>query len=317
MPLQRPDLGFMNMFSQTIEALERRNPYALTDIRRGEMIFIASDYSGEHDLARYQTLSFLFADLQHCYTWENKRIQFRNRYLADGRRIAFKNLRDKKSREALPYLLDAANTILGLSITFLIDKQIESLFREEGAIDRTEPKLEEYLHWPQGSFEKMLRVVHLISFFLAGLSRKYQDVMWITDQDEIAANEARLRELTNITAEISSHYLPHTLRHLRCGTTKSDNGSRQLEDLASIPDLIAGALSEVLGVYRDEGVGLQKPLIIRPPENLSNKSIEILNWFATDIETLKRLVFSIEPVEGSSTLTLKQIRFHGSNDFIR
>ena len=226
------------------------------------------------------------------------RSQLRRRYLADGRRIAFKNLRDRKSREALPYLLAAANTIPGLSLTTLIDKRIESLFRETGSLDRNEPELQEYLHWPQGSFEKMLRVVHLIAFFIAGLSRKHQDVIWITDEDEIAANEIRLRELTDITARITSHYLQHDLRHLRCGTTKLDNGSRQLEDLASISDLVAGAVAEALTAYSTEATGHPGPLIIPPPRNLSVKTVTIMDWFATNIQPLKRLVYIIEPVEG-------------------
>jgi hypothetical protein len=115
----------------------------------------------------------------------------------------------------------------------------------------------------------MLRVVHIVSFFLAGLSRAHQNVIWITDEDEIAANDNRMRELTNLFGNISSHYLPHSMGHFRCGTMKSDDGSRQLEDLASIPDLVAGA---------------------------------------------KRLVYIIEPVAGSSALSLERIRFYGSND---
>jgi hypothetical protein len=315
MSLNRPDLGFMNLLSNNVERVERDNQEAIPDIRRGDVLFIASDYSGEHDLAEYQSLSFLFADLERCSTWEEMRTQLRQRHLSDGRRIAFKNLRDKKSRGVLNSFLDAANTIPGLSLTVLIHKDIESLFRTTGRIDRTEPELQNYLHWPETSFEKMLRVVHIIGLFLAGLSRSGQDVIWFTDEDEIAANDDRLRELTAITMNITSHYLPHDLRHLRCGTTKSDNGTRQIEDLVSIPDLIAGALSEVLMAQNAEGLVPQDSLLLFRPHRLSSKTAEIMNWFASSINPLKRLVYVIEPGRMSPSLSLRQLRFHGTNDF--
>jgi hypothetical protein len=160
----------------------------------------------------------------------------------------------------------------------------------------------------------MLRVVHLVGFFIAGLSRTGQDVLWITDEDEIAANDDRLRELTKLFGNISSHYIPHNMGHFRCGTTRSDDASRQLEDLASIPDLIAGALSEVVVTLNQQGIMPSNSLFVFGPQNIKAKTAEIMNWFSTDLEPLKRLVYMIEPVENSSALSIKRMRFHGSND---
>ena len=195
--LNKPHIGVMNEFSSTIAGLELREPYALPSIH-GQLFLILSDYSGDHDLAEYQSLSFLFADLQRCQKWEGMRLKLRQNYLSDGRRISFKGLRDKKQQIALPSLLTAADTIPGLSVTILIHKSIESLFTDSGYIDLNNPEFHDYRHWKIRSFEKMLRVVHFVSFFLSGLSRPGQDVLWITDQDEIAANDNRLRELTKL-----------------------------------------------------------------------------------------------------------------------
>jgi hypothetical protein len=312
--LHRPDLGFMNLFSQMIERVERREPSAIPDLRRGKLLLVASDYSGQHDLAEYQVLSFLFADWQQCGDWERMRQELRRQYLSDGRRMSFKALRDKKKRATLRVFLSAANNIAGLSFSVLVHKAITSLFRETGLIDLSEPGHEEFSHWKGTSFEKMLRVVHLVGFFMAGLSREGQDVLWITDEDEIAANDDRLRELTKLCGNVSSHYIAHNMGHFRCGTTKSDDGSRQLEDLASIPDLIAGALSEVVVAMNQQGMMPSNSLFVFRPENIKAKTSEIMNWFSTNLAPLKRLVYMIEPVENSSGLSIKRLRFHGSND---
>lgn len=315
--LNNPNFGFMNTFSQSIYKSETQDKYLLPDIRRGSIIFVASDYSGENDLADYQSLSFLFADLEGCAIWEKRRQQLRQQFLPQGRRMAFKNLNDKHRKRALASFLSAANTIPGLSASILIDKRIESLFEDSDKLNRSRPELQPYAHWTTASLEKMFRVVHLVSLFVAGLSRQNQDVMWITDEDDIAANEARLRELTTIWGNTLSQYLAHNLRHLRCGTTKSDNGSRNIEDLASIPDLVAGCLAEVITAQRKENRFPQSQLIVPPPENLAAKTIEIMNWFATNREPLKRLVYVIEPIENSTSLSLKRLRFHGSQDYQR
>jgi hypothetical protein len=229
--------------------------------------------------------------------------------------MSFKTLRDKKKRAVLEMFLSAANNIAGLSISILVHKAITSLFRESGQIDLGEPGHEEFSHWKETSFEKMLRVVHLVGFFIAGLSRAGQDVLWITDEDEIAANDDRLRELTKLFGNVSSHYIPHNMGHFRCGTTKSDDGSRQLEDLASIPDLIAGALSEVVVAMNQQGMMPSNSIFVFRPQNIKAKTAEIMNWFSTNLEPLKRLVYMIEPVENSTTLSIKRLKFHGSNDF--
>jgi hypothetical protein len=312
-PLDDPSFGLMYDFSQSIRSQEINDPGLLPDLRTGSTILVVSDYSGKHDTAFYESLSFLLADIECCTVWEEKRHRLRRRFLTDGRRMAFKNLNDKERKKALPYFLGAADSIPGLSATVLIDKRIESLFSKSGGIDRSQPELEPYAHWRKTSFEKMLRVVHFISFFIAGLSRKNQDIVWVTDEDEIAANEQRLRELTEIWGIVISNYLQHNLRHLRCGTTKLDDGSRQLEDLASIPDLIAGTLTEVFTAQQNEGLMPTRNLLIVPPaRGLSSKAMEVISWFANSSQPLKRLVYLIQPIEGSTSLGIGRLQFYNS-----
>ena len=137
-----------------------------------------------------------------------------------------------------------------------------------------DPDLKEYSHWDDAVFEKLLRVVHIASLFVAGLSRPYQDLLWITDEDAIVADERRLREFVDIFSKVCSHYLKHNLRHIRIGTTKSDTGKRDVEDLVAIADLVAGALSRLLTEYHKIGMVLTVGLITPAPQTLPAKAQE-------------------------------------------
>jgi hypothetical protein len=304
----------MRGFSNSIRDAEASHPGLLPDIRQGSTIFVASDYGGQTSLAQYESLCFLLADLERCGHWERLREELRRHFLPDGRRMSYKDLNDKRRRRALLPFLNAANTIPGLLVTILIDKSIESLFKATGNLSMDEPSLQQYSHWNSFVFEKLLRIIHFASFFLAGLSRPYQNVLWITDEDDIVPNEQRLREAVNIFANVSSLYLKHKLGHFRWGTTKSDTGTRQLEDLVSVTDLVAGSLLEDLTSYRKEKIFPQSKLVVPPPENLKRKTREVTDWFADNTKSLRRLVYVIEPVEGSTTLNLKHLRFWGSRD---
>jgi hypothetical protein len=304
----------MSILSDMLCRIETKEKHTLPGLHEGHTLLVVSDYSGQHSTVNFESLSFLIADFEKCDVWEQKRNVWRKKCLPSGGIMAFKSLKDGNKARALGEFLDAADHIVGLSVTILVRKNIKTLFGESERIDWQNPELAPYRHWPVHTFEKMLRVVHFVSFFIAGFSRPNQNILWITDEDDIAANESRLRELTTILGNVSSHYLSHGLGHLRCGTTKSDDGSRQLEDLASIPDLVAGMLAEAVTEQRSEGVLVSGGIITPPPKHLRQKVIKLMNWFATNRKSLKRLVFLIESAPSSTRLEIKRLKFHGSND---
>jgi hypothetical protein len=69
-----------------------------------------------------------------------------------------------------------------------------------------------------------------------------------------------------------------------------------------------------LRIQRKQGLFPGHGIFAPCPTGISGKTIEILNWFATDRESLKRLALVIEPAIDSDGLTLKRLRFHGSSD---
>ncbi len=60
--------GLMKGFSESIKRMEFRHPGVLPDLRKGNTIFIGSDYGGQHNLARYETHTFILADLENYIT---------------------------------------------------------------------------------------------------------------------------------------------------------------------------------------------------------------------------------------------------------
>ena len=289
--------------------MECRGSLRLPDLRTGAVMLVASDYGGQHNTAKYESLSFVFANLEESGAWNYRREELRSEFLPDGRRMSYKNLNDTKRREALfPFLL-AANHIQGLSVTFLINKEINSLFVNEGKL-----QVPELSHWSRASVEKLLRVLHFISMFVAGLSASNQHLFWFSDQDNIVPNSEKLTEVNRLLAHISSHYLTHDMGELRCGTTECDDGSRFIEDFVSVPDLVAGALTDVLNTNLD----LQRdPTVVgrvRSLENLSLKTRMILAWFKDTSQPLKRIVCVFDPSTGGSRIRTSWLQFYGEPD---
>jgi hypothetical protein len=310
--LDNPGLGFMNTFSDMIRREEISYAGLLADLRGTPTIFLASDYGGMHSGACYQSLSFLLVNPENLGRWDGSRCFLRDRMKLGSRRLSYKALNDRRKRQALLPFLQAANLIPGILMTVLIDRCVPAVFSEGQRDESKSIRSEFFPDWSPAVIERSLRVVHLVSLFLAGLSTPGQDVFWFTDEDDIVANEMRLRQLVGVFARVSSHYLTHGLRHFRLGTARSDTGRRDLEDLLAIADLTAGALQEAV---KKQGIP-NGAFWLRPAADLPAKTREILDWFSDDTTPLKRLVYVIDKTPGSRKLRLTSLRFHGTNDSV-
>lgn len=128
------------------------------------------------------------------------------------------------------------------------------------------------------------------------------------------ANRGRLSDAVTIFARISSHYLPHNLRHLRFGTAAvADSGDRQVEDLLSLPDLMCGALVDLFSTMRNNQVFPDLSLDLSFPDSLPKKARLILQWLADGppCNPLKHLVYTIEPGHRAGKVVFKDVRFTG------
>jgi len=269
--------------------MEKQRLDWLTDVRSGTELLIASDYAG--DRHAYQSLSFLLLSLPGNEKWDSNRAGFRRKWLTDGRRIAYNGLKKNYSHEweALPAFLDAADSIDGISITFLLNKNIQSVIADN-ARKNLKDCLPEFSGWKPEPFEKLFRITHFIGFLIAGLSRPDQNIWWLTDEDEIAVNQQRFETATRFLAGVSEGFLKHRLGSLHCRTDACDDGSGNAKDLTSIPDLVAGALAEAWNQSAQDKTLPAEGQTSRLSPNIAPKALKILNWLSQKDSRLRKLV---------------------------
>jgi hypothetical protein len=207
-------------------------------------LFIGSDYGGNHKGSAYNSYAFVVVNDKPSQ-WLLMQRNIRARYLPNARRMSFKRLNDPHRQEALIPFLQAADTLDGHLVVFLVHKSVRLHPSKEGDVQKWRQLLTLSAKWNHRAFEEALRKVHFFSLLVSGWSQPLMDVTWISDQDEFVDNEQRLDDAQKIAARISTLYLQHTLRVFAMNTTQIDGPGREYEDLVAIPDLAAGMLSEL------------------------------------------------------------------------
>lgn len=305
-----PRFGLMARLSESIGRIEARRPLALPDIRRSDTILVSSDYGGQHRSATHETLSFMLVDASRYGTTNADRRRIRMRLLGNRRTMSFKGLNDRRKRAALLPFLRVADRTPGLLVTVATNKAIKSLF---GEVDDRVGRFPFLQNWHHSRWERTLRIVHFVSFFIAGLSRKMQDVVWISDNDEIVANDRQRDDFLKLFEHICSQYLPNMMGHFRFGTTALDDKSRWFEDLASIPDLAAGMAAEYLAKGQGSSRMGSSRLLVPAPSSLSPKCRALAQWYADNKQPLKRLLLVIDEA-GGSQLDFRWVQFHALDE---
>ena len=295
------------LLNQEFIRLDEEYPLALPELRKATTLLVGSDYSGEATESPYSVFSFLVTSLESLGRWEPARIHIRQAYLKDSRRMSFKRLGDGQKQRALRPLLEAANGLEGLSFSIAIAKRCKSIFADRTPLDLSNPQFSAFRKWKPLVLEKAFFVLHVIGVLLGGLAAPGQNTLWFTDEDSIAANDQRVRELTQLFAWITSQYLRFMLGNCRVGTTKSDDGSRQIEDFVAIPDLIAGALAEQLAAKTGDPEIAGVFWMHRP--DFSDKTRNINWWFSDARKPLKRLFCVVDPTADGNGHLLSSFHF--------
>jgi len=269
----------------------------------GTDVLIASDYSGSHASSKYQVISTLYIDMKTLGQWETTRRAIRQQFLPDGRRLSFKALNDKKRRKILIPFLRVADLLPALSVTIAIKKSLGNLCLNEEELLPAKESFGLQCQWKHKQLETTMRVAHLISILVAGLSAPKQNIYWISDEDELFANPSRSGDLQRILGKFTGHYVKHELGEFGIGTTTLDEGDRLEEDLAAIPDLIAGAVSEVTTRLSEIAGGRITPTIAIPVYERFSPKTEIINsWIWERGSFLKRIVIIFDNYKNGITI---------------
>jgi hypothetical protein len=113
------------------------------------------------------------------------------------------------------------------------------------------------------------------------------------------ANHAFSNDTVEVLSRLVSLYVKHPLGDLGVWTTSQlDNGMYFENDLAAIPDLAAGAVSELINSISPANV-LSKGQFRNWPEGLTWKSAAILDWLAKSSPALKKACVVFDKAEES------------------
>jgi hypothetical protein len=258
----------------------------------GSHLLFGSDYSGDHSASRFRVYAFVIVDADASPEWPARSREVRRRYLADGRRMSFKNLNDRHRRGALVPFLKAAEYLNGHVIAVAVTKELEKLSTVQGTVDTWRSLHGLRGNWDQKAFEEMTRISHFFALLMAAWSRPGMHVTWITDNDSIVANEDRLDDAHQFAARISAFYSLHNLGEFAMNTVSIDDANRSFEDFVAIPDLAAGMVAEVVAL--DSTKDEVSELKTFNGRTLSKKSDLIADWFWHSAGSLKKTCILID-----------------------
>lgn len=278
-----------------VRTLDRVLGTADVPVVGGPSLAIYSDYCGESKASGYRVFVLLCFGAEEAVPWEVARRAWRAKFLPDGRRMAYKRLADRQRWTALQPLLAAAERIPGLCLAFIRSKRIRHLCFGEAHYARLKELAGLSARWSDAELEDAVLITHLISCVTGGLSRPYQDVTWISDEDALLANDSRKADVAALLSRWSSHYVKHPLGDLGIGTTKLDEPDRRDEDCAAVADVVAGALAEVMTkVSRACGGRLPCSVAVPYDEPFLVKADVVANWFWRGSGSLRRVAVIVD-----------------------
>ncbi len=266
---------------------------------RGPTMLIASDYGGIGKRSRYRVNAYLCVDLEACTEWELSRRAVRRRHLADGRRMSYKDLSDRRRAEALVPFLSAAEEIHGLCVAMVFNKTLRDLCLNSGDYQKMRDVARLEARWKDRELEEVLRQTHVVACLTGGLSQPGQNIYWISDEDDLFGNLKRSGDVARLLSSFSSHYAPHPLGELGIGTTALDEGDRADEDLAAVADLVAGGLAETTNRLSEVcGGRIPANLAVEYTKKFLPKADLIARWFWTGGGPLRRVAILFEQQPG-------------------
>lgn len=246
-PMADTGAGYLFSLSDSLSILERKYPNMLIPVT-GDVMVVASDYSGQHKEATHEAYSFIVTTNEDLEGWLPLLREFRESWLPDNRRISFKKLNEPVRWRALPAFLETAGKLSGNLITILVDRRVGSFIT--GGPDAAIEVFPDCFppHSIHGTVEKMLRLASFVALILFGLRREDQVSNWISDHDEALDTHEKREQFARLATYLTFGLTRwrHPADHF-FATTESPMAPSWSEDLAAIPDLVAGAYCQMSG----------------------------------------------------------------------
>ena len=126
---------------------------------------------------------------------------------------------------------------------------------------------------------KLVKIALFGSFLVGGLSSPRQNLRWITDEDEVVSNVRTQAAAGIVLDSLLGRCCSHRLGSVFLGIAGKFEDGRRAEDLCAIPDLVGGAIAEVLASLHGS-IPESTSLLTLLPTHLSTKTELIFGWLS-------------------------------------
>jgi hypothetical protein len=305
----------VHAIEQYLIGLEKRKTLLLPELGfDNNSVAAFSDYSGDSASSKYLTYTFLVCAWNQTGFFLDMMEEIRRENGLESKEIEFKDLHYGPIKRALDVYLGALNFVPGLLFTIAIEKQ--ALYRMANKEETTHilQLLEENGcgEWEPQVIDKLLFLCHAAAYLVTLLAKAGQKISWMSDHDNIVANENRKKHWLRIFGNCLSYYADRDYP-LVGGAVPFRERSLMMLDLLSATDLTAGAIEHHLtrkakGKERDrkdvevilkwlshDGIGLKKiSILIRvgPEGEVQSCGLEFIQ---TKIDEGKFIIPLIRP----------------------
>jgi hypothetical protein len=312
--LENPRFGLANRISDAIAALEWHEPGSLLDVRESQEFLLACDFAGAHADAQHESFAFLLGAIGQTGPWMEARGEVRDQLLSGRGEMSYKGLNDARRQRALAPFLMAANLFPGNLVVVMVSKKLKRLFDNPGEQVFFPELIVAVRNWNAKSFHRLLLVATLGALLTSGLAASSQDLLWVTDQDEIAPNSTKHDHAGHVIHHCLERYAPDLRGVLTFATTEANVDDFLLRDAVAITDLAAGCLVDAFGASNR---GSERALWVSPASALTRKAQVILDWFAQRDHKLRRLVICLnESDDGIDVSVFRPVRVDRGQVFL-
>lgn len=283
-----PENSLANFISKQIFSLEDDEKIHFPNLRDSDTLYIFSDYS-HNKIQQVISYTFLVLDNESFELFCLTQKEFWEENFLDDRIIDYKGLNDNIKLRALTPFLKFSNILNGGIFTFILDKDIKTLFEDFISEDFKE----ELSIWGNKIQEKILRLREIVILLLNGLAAPNQNIFWITDNDDFVANHSQLERANKIFTDYLNKHLSFKLNTFKLKTLSEEYTGKCLEKLCSLADIVGGALVDYVGDYHNESKIPVTEEVVGPITHSKEKSNIIIKWFLEDKENLKKNTFAL------------------------
>jgi hypothetical protein len=294
-----PNADFLLNLSRHFSRLADTGP-GVFPLFLGDTVHLASDYSsGGKGKGDFFIASLLLFDFAQNGEWDSLRREVRSKYLKDQRRMSFKDLGDARRAQALPEFLSAADGLHGILMSFGIHKDLKYVFTIDKDLEYCQREFRLRAKWERKTFEHMMRIVMLVTFVCGGLVQDTQEILWITDDDDFTGTHERMLDVVDMLHFYRAvNHRSHVAEALVQKVSDTPNARHDMlfEDMCSIPDLAAGALSQCWTLAgRNVDLNISDKPVPVDLSNASQKAKTIFEWHAKTGQRLRRLLCLLVP----------------------